>query len=121
MSQYADVILPLPLQGAFTYALPTEMADKVQVGCRVIVSFGSRKFYTAIVVRLHDDTPSYPTKLVTDVLDEKPVVLQEQLCLWKWIADYYLSSTQEKARTNTVEFAERDRCKEHPIRRKESP
>ena len=90
MSQYADVILPLPLQGAFTYALPTEMADKVQVGCRVIVSFGSRKFYTAIVVRLHDDTPSYPTKLVTDVLDEKPVVLQEQLCLWKWIADYYL-------------------------------
>ena len=90
MSQYADVILPLPLQGAFTYALPTEMADKVQVGCRVIVSFGSRKFYTAIVVRLHDDTPSYPTKLVTDVLDEKPVVLQGQLRLWKWIADYYL-------------------------------
>ena len=90
MSQYADVILPLPLAGAFTYALPSEMTGKVQVGSRVIVSFGSRKFYTAIVICLHDDTPSYPTKPVTEVLDAKPIVLPEQLELWKWIADYYL-------------------------------
>lgn len=90
MSQYADVILPLPLQGTFTYALPTEMAEKVQVGSRVIVSFGSRKFYTAIVVRLHDETPSYPTKPVSEVLDSAPIVLPEQLRLWQWIADYYL-------------------------------
>ena len=90
MLQYADVILPLPLQGTFTYALPTEMAAKVQVGSRVIVSFGSRKFYTAIVVRMHDEKPSYPTKPVSEVLDAAPIVLPEQLRLWKWIADYYL-------------------------------
>ncbi len=90
MSQYADVILPLPLQGAFTYAMPPEMAAQTQVGCRVIVPFGSRKFYTAIVVRLHDEAPPYPTKPVSEVLDTAPIILPEQFRLWKWLADYYL-------------------------------
>ena len=92
MLQYADVILPLPLQGAFTYALPPEMAATVQVGCRVIVPFGSRKFYTAIVVRLHDEPPSCATKPISEVLDASPIVLAEQMRLWQWIADYYLCS-----------------------------
>ena len=90
MLQFADVILPLPLQGAFTYALPPEPAAQPQVGSRVIVPFGSRKFYTAIVVRLHDETPPYSTKPISEVLDEKPIILPEQLRLWKWLADYYL-------------------------------
>ena len=90
MLQYADVILPLPLQGTFTYALPTECEALPQVGCRVIVPFGSRKFYTAIVVRLHNETPSYPTKPISEILDSAPIVLAEQMRLWRWIADYYL-------------------------------
>lgn len=90
MPLYADVILPLPLQGSFTYALPSECEVQPQVGSRVIVPFGSRKFYTAIVVRLHDQAPSCPTKPISEVLDVSPVVLPEQLRLWKWIADYYL-------------------------------
>ena len=90
MLQYADVILPLPLQGTFTYALPTEFKTLLQVGCRVIVPFGSRKFYTAIVVRLHNEKPSYPTKPISEILDSAPVVLPEQMHLWRWIADYYL-------------------------------
>ena len=90
MSQYADVILPLPLQGIFTYALPATCDTLPQVGCRVIVPFGSRKFYTAIVVRLHSETPSYPTKPISEVLDTTPTVLPEQLRLWQWVCDYYL-------------------------------
>lgn len=90
MLQYADVILPLPLQGTFTYTLPTEFKTLLQVGCRVIVPFGSRKFYTAIVVRLHSEKPSYPTKPISEILDSAPVVLPGQMHLWRWIADYYL-------------------------------
>lgn len=90
MPRYADVILPLPLQGVFTYALTPETEGSVQVGSRVIVPFGSRKFYTAIVVRLHDEMPSYPTKPLSEVLDASPIILKEQMQLWKWIADYYL-------------------------------
>lgn len=92
MPQYADVILPLPLQGSFTYALPPECRTLTQTGSRVIVPFGSRKFYTAIVVRLHNDTPSYPTKPISEVLDASPIILPNQLHLWQWIADYYLCS-----------------------------
>ena len=90
MPRYADVILPLPLQGVFTYTLPGDCNPLPMVGCRVIVPFGSRKFYTAIVVRLHDETPSYPTKPISEVLDAKPTVLPEQLRLWEWTSDYYL-------------------------------
>ncbi len=91
MSRYADVILPLPLQEVFTYALPPESeGTALQVGCRVIVPFGSKKTYTAIVVRLHDETPPYPTKPVQEILDAEPVVLSEQMRLWRWISDYYL-------------------------------
>lgn len=90
MPQYADVILPLPLPGTFTYALPPESDALSQVGSRVIVPFGSRKSYTAVVVRLHSETPPYPTKLVSEVLDTSPAVLPGQLQLWRWIADYYL-------------------------------
>ena len=91
MSRYADVILPLPLQEVFTYALPPESeGTALRVGCRVIVPFGSKKTYTAIVVRLHDETPPYPTKPVQEMLDAEPVVLPEQMRLWRWISDYYL-------------------------------
>lgn len=92
MPRYADVILPLPLQSAFTYALPSDCNPLPEIGSRVIVPFGSRKFYTAIVVRLHDETPSYPTKPISEVLDAKPAVLPEQLRLWEWTSDYYLCS-----------------------------
>ncbi|MBQ9169821.1 MAG: primosomal protein N' [Bacteroidaceae bacterium] len=92
MPKYADVIVPLPLQEAFTYAVPPECQSQIQVGQRIIVPFGSRKFYTAIVLRLHDDTPPYPTKPISEVLDTEPIVLPKQLQLWKWVSDYYLCS-----------------------------
>ncbi len=92
MPKYADVIVPLPLQEAFTYALPPECQSQIQVGQRIIVPFGSRKFYTAIVLRLHNDTPPYPTKPISEILDTKPIVLPKQLQLWKWVSDYYLCS-----------------------------
>ena len=90
MAQFADVILPLPLDGTFTYNLPKSFSNLVQVGCRIIVPFGTTKFYSAIVVKLHDTIPSYTTKDATELLDSSPIVTDKQLKLWKWIADYYL-------------------------------
>jgi primosomal protein N' (replication factor Y) len=90
MAQFADVILPLPLEGTFTYSLPKSFANLVQVGCRIIVPFGTSKFYSVIVVKLHDEVPSYTTKEAIELLDSSPIVTDRQLKLWKWIADYYL-------------------------------
>ena len=90
MAQFADVILPLPLEGTFTYSLPKSFANLVQVGCRIIVPFGTSKFYSVIVVKLHDEVPSYTTKEAIELLDSSPIVTDRQLKLWEWIADYYL-------------------------------
>ena len=90
MAQFADVILPLPLEGTFTYSLPRTFANLVQVGSRIIVPFGTTKFYSAIVVKLHDTVPSYTTKEAMELLDSSPIATTAQLKLWKWIADYYL-------------------------------
>ena len=89
---YVDVILPLPLEGAFTYRLPTEWAGKVCVGSRLIVPFGANKLYTGIVTALHDNAPQedYKVKDVTECLDAQPVLLPQQLKFWQWMSNYYM-------------------------------
>lgn len=91
MNKFVDVIVPLPIANLYTYSLPTEFEDRVKEGCRVVVPFGRKKFYTAIVVRVHMAPPEgYETKPISEVLDEAPVVLPGQLDFWQWLADYYL-------------------------------
>ena len=93
---YADVILPLPLDGYFTYAVPSPMAGLCRVGVRVTVPFGRNKTYVGLVARLHDTKPEgYQVKDVLQVLDQQPILLPAQLKLWQWIADYYMSSIGE--------------------------
>ena len=94
--RYADLILPLPLQGTFTYALPLAMQSTVQVGMRVLVPFGRNKTYLGIVARLHEVQPQgYEVKNVTQLMDTEPIVTAQQLKLWQWIADYYLAPIGE--------------------------
>ena len=89
---YADIILPVPLNSLFTYAIPTDMAKSVAFGKRVLVSFGPKNHYVGIIVRLHDNKPTtYKVKPIEQVLDDTPLLLESQLRLWQWIADYYMS------------------------------
>ena len=88
--KYVDVILPLPLADYYTYHFPENRINEIQIGCRVIVSFGKKKFYTAIVIQIHSQAPSlYSTKEITAILENNPIVTEKQLDLWKWIASYY--------------------------------
>lgn len=88
---FANILLPLPLQGTFTYLVPEEMLHVVKPGYRVIVPFGRKKFYTGIVVALTPIEPKgYMVKPISFVLDNSPIVRHPQLKLWEWIADYYL-------------------------------
>lgn len=89
--QYADVILPLALADRYTYAIPHEMQENIGVGYRVIVPFGPRKIYTAIIIRLHDEEPQgCQVKSILERIDTHPILLPQQLKFWKWIAEYYL-------------------------------
>ena len=97
MDCFVDVILPLPLSGVFTYAVAdARMQQVMQPGVRVIVPFGPKKIYTAIVQRVHSQRPEdYAVKQVLELLDEQPVVLPSQLKLWQWVAEYYLCAVGE--------------------------
>lgn len=91
MEKFVDVILPLPLHACFTYSLPEDMAGSVQIGCRVVVPFGRKKYYTAIVQNIHYSAPAgYEVKEVSALLDAHPILLPEQFRFWDWLADYYL-------------------------------
>ena len=91
MEKFVDVILPLPLHRYFTYSLPEEMAGDVQIGCRVVVPFGKKKYYTGIVQNVHYLKPEeYEVKEVTALLDAHPILLPGQFKFWEWVADYYL-------------------------------
>ena len=89
--RYVDVILPLPLDGTFTYGVSTELAPRVQEGVRLLVPLGRSKRYTAIAVRLHDEAPEFEVRDVLEVLDDRPILLPRQLQLWQWISNYYMA------------------------------
>ena len=93
MNTFADVVLPLPLYKYFTYRIPSDWQAVLQPGSRVVVPFGRKKYYTAIVARLHDVMPQgYEVKEILSILDDRPVLRRPQLRFWEWIADYYLCS-----------------------------
>ena len=89
---YADVILPVPLEGLFTYSVPETLQSLLKPGMRVLVPFGRSKTYVGIVDHLHDNKPEgYTVKSITQLMDQQPILLDAQLKLWHWIAEYYMS------------------------------
>ena len=89
--KYVDVILPLPLDGTFTYSVPDGMEGKVVPGVRLLVPLGKSKKYIAMATRLHDDKPAFSCKPVEAVLDNTPSLLPQQMRLWQWIGYYYMA------------------------------
>lgn len=93
---YAEVLLPVPIAGTFTYRVPADMEGEIAVGHRVIVPFGRRKSYTGIVSALTPLEPKgYEVKEITMRIDYRPIVRHPQLKLWSWVADYYLCTPGE--------------------------
>ena len=93
---FVDVILPVPLDGFFTYSVPSSANEQVEVGKRVLVPFGRNKTYVGIIASMHHQQPEgYQTKVILQVLDSTPMLLGNQLRLWQWIADYYMSPIGE--------------------------
>ena len=99
---YANIILPLPLEGYFTYGVPESLKARIAIGVRVSVPLGKSKTYVGIVadypVKVPNSSNNHTVngkeiiyKNIFDVLDNSPVLLSQQLKLWKWISDYYMA------------------------------
>lgn len=90
---FAQVILPLSLHDAYTYEVPQNMQPAIRPGQRVVVQFGRKKFYAALVVSVSDEKPEgFEAKEIVQLLDESPVVFPQNLELWRWMAGYYCCS-----------------------------
>lgn len=88
--KYIDVILPLPLGNTFTYFVPDEWAADIRIGMRVVVPFGKKKMYTAIISLIHSNAPTlYTAKEILGLLDNQPIVRYPQLKFWEWMSAYY--------------------------------
>ena len=93
---FAEIIIPLALPKNYTWSGPPHLLDAVKPGCRVEVNLGKNKKYAGIVKKLHDEKPEFfEPKEILNVLDVEPVVFEQQLKLWEWMAAYYMCSEGE--------------------------
>lgn len=88
---YVEVVLPLPLKKLFTYRVPNELMELAVVGKRVFVPFGVRKVYTAIIKSITNEVPQqYEALNIISIIDDNPIISEEQMAFWEWMASYYL-------------------------------
>ena len=90
VTYFVDVILPLSVPNLYSYRVPYKFNEYVKVGQRVVIQFGRKKLYTAIIAKIHQQVPDYQTKYIESILDDSPVVTQEQLKFWTWISEFYM-------------------------------
>ncbi|MDO5760331.1 MAG: primosomal protein N' [Bacteroidota bacterium] len=89
---FVDVILTLHLPSSFRYRVPRVLNDKIAVGQMVVVQFGRKKIYSAIVVNITEEVPkTYTAKYILDIIDLSPIVTQNQITFFSWIASYYVA------------------------------
>ena len=98
---FVDVILPLALPKTYTYFVSEEQLTVLRPGFRVAVPFGKQKIYTAIVSRVHTVAPqTYEPKSIVMILDESPMVTEDQLKFWEWLSAYYMCTKGEVLRAS---------------------
>lgn len=94
-SLWVEIILPLALPSVYTYAVPAHLSQQAIPGCRAEVVFGKNKKYAGIIKKIIYKKPPFKTKAILNVLDEAPLVYEEQLKLWEWLALYYMCTEGE--------------------------
>jgi len=92
ITYFANVIVPIPVPGLFTYRIPHELRHQAMPGQRVIVQFGKKKVYAGLIRKIHEKAPTqYQAKYILGILDEKPILGEKHLQFWDWLHHYYMS------------------------------
>jgi primosomal protein N' (replication factor Y) len=91
---FAEVALPVPLEGALTYRIPPEFAAFVLPGGRVKVPLANRQL-VGIVLALHAGLPpgleGVALKEILEPVDGEPALSASLLELCRFLAEYYLA------------------------------
>jgi len=90
---FVDLILPIPIRQLFTYRVPRALVNECEQGKRAVVQFGKKKIYSAVIRHVHQNPPqNHQTKEILNIIDNQPIISQEQFVFWEWMADYYMCS-----------------------------
>ena len=92
MSKYALALVNIKGLGVktFSYLIPDEMKDKIQIGQAILVPFGRQGLINAFCVGFSDYLPEeIRAKKINKILDENPLFSIEYLKLLEWVANYY--------------------------------
>ncbi len=92
---WAEIILPLAIPKIYTYSVPDNLLERAKTGCRAEVVFGKNKKYAGIIKSVTTVRPEYNTKPLLNILDDAPILFQNQLKLWEWISSYYMCTEGE--------------------------
>ena len=94
--RFAQIILPLNLKGTFTYQVPEELVEKIEIGMRALVPFRGKKIYTGIVADIHNENlETVKPREVISILDDFPILPKKQIDFWNWLSEYYLCNLGE--------------------------
>ena len=86
-----EVVIPIPLSQTFDYMVSKLEFENIKKGSRVIVSFGHKKLYTAIVVKKFINKQyDFNLKDIEFIVDDSPCLSTEQIDVFRWISEYYL-------------------------------
>ncbi len=105
---YVDILLPLALPETLTYRLPEELCEGAKPGQRVMVHLGKSKIITGLIWRIHFTKPAFDAREIIRIIDEKPIILEQQITLWEWIAGYYLCTLGEVMKAALPAFLKAD-------------
>lgn len=90
--KFVDVIIPLAVEGVFTYVVPEILEEKIREGVLVIVPFVGNKKYTGLVCRVHSEKPlGYEAKVLEDLAEENISFSALHLRFLEWVAAYYMA------------------------------
>ena len=93
---YADILLPLAVEGYLTFEVPNTLTDSIVRGQRVVVPLGRNNLYTGVVVAVHNNRPNCKViKQIVSIVDTDPIITDSQFQLWRWISQYYLCTEGE--------------------------
>jgi primosomal protein N' (replication factor Y) len=92
---FVDVIIPLYLPKLYTYRVPEIFEAELAIGKRVVIQFGSKRVYSAIIEKIHHKVPTYEAKYIQSVIDDEPLIDAKQLEFWHWMASYYMCTLGE--------------------------
>lgn len=90
--KYASALVNVKGLGVktFSYLIPDEMKDKIQIGQAILVPFGRQGLINAFCVGFSDYVAGdFKVKKISKILDETPLFSIDYLKLLEWVANYY--------------------------------